>query len=232
MALHLFLINNNFCKGEITMTTQCVSKPKQTCQVKGCNRECHAKEYCKKHYCQMHRHGKILPRTIRTPNEFVFKGNICKIKLYNRKHEEIAEAIIDKKDFILIKDKKWHLLSKGYVATGAGRKQQLLHWMIIGKPFYPYETDHKDQDKLNNRKDNLRHCTSSQNEINKKLRKNNTSGYTGVLWRKDTQKWSVSLGYQGKQIRLGCYQTKEKAAKVYNKAVVRLFGEYAVLNNI
>ena len=214
------------------MTAQCVSKPKQVCQAKGCDRKYCAKGYCAKHYYQMHRYGKILSRTRNTPNEFVFEGDICKIKLYNKKYEEIAEAIIDKKDFILIKDKKWCLLSCGYAATGSGKKQQRLHWMIIGKPIYPYRTDHKDQNKLNNRKDNLRHCTSSQNEMNKNLRKDNTSGYKGVYRHKGVQAWRAFLGYHRKQIHLGCYQTKEKAAEAYNEAALRFFGEYAVLNNI
>lgn len=90
--------------------------------------------------------------------------------------------------------------------------------------------DHKDRDPLNNQKGNLRDATRSQNGANSKLQSNNTSGYRGVGFHRKLQKWTAEITVRGTHIRLGCFHDPVEAAKAYDKAAKRYFGDFATLN--
>jgi len=92
--------------------------------------------------------------------------------------------------------------------------------------------DHKNHDSLDNRKDNLRLCTKSQNQMNKRIQKNNTSGYVGVSFRKELNKWQAYITKDKKRIYLGFHIKKSEAAEAYNKKALELFGEFANPNII
>lgn len=93
-------------------------------------------------------------------------------------------AIVDDEDYDELSRWKWCISSKGYaVRNGSGqRKGQTIHMHreIIGVPPDGMETDHKNQNKIDNRKVNLRHCTRTVNQCNKGKYQNNKSGVTGV----------------------------------------------------
>ena len=96
--------------------------------------------------------------------------------------------------------------------------------------------DHKDSNKLNNQKDNLRICTYAQNQYNqKKTRIGTSSKYKGVgLWKRDN-KWQAYIGFQdaaGKKtkVHLGFFFDEEEAAIMYDEAAREYFGEFAALN--
>lgn len=86
--------------------------------------------------------------------------------------------------------------------------------------------DHIDRNGLNNQRDNFRPCSASQNGINQKRRKDNTSGFKGVSWHKPSRSWQARL----RQKVLGFFSDAESAARAYNEAAFREFGEFAVLN--
>ena len=88
----------------------------------------------------------------------------------------------------------------------------------------PEEIDHIDVDTSNNRINNLREATCSENQANKKLKANNTSGFKGVSW--DRGKWIAQITINYKIIRLGRYERAEDAHAAYVKAAVEKFGEY------
>jgi hypothetical protein len=88
--------------------------------------------------------------------------------------------------------------------------------------------DHKNRNTLDNRKENLRECTYSENNINCGIKKNNTSGFKGV--NKHANKWRAYIKYNNKQIHLGTFENIIEAALAYNKKAIELFGEFAVLN--
>ena len=90
--------------------------------------------------------------------------------------------------------------------------------------------DHKDGDTLNNTRGNLRLCTKSQNQFNRKLSSNNTSGYKGVHWRKSANKWHAVIYFNKKQISLGNFTCLIKGAKAYDEAATKYFGKFARLN--
>jgi len=89
------------------------------------------------------------------------------------------------------------------------------------------ELDHKDRNKLNNRKENFRPATHSQNSMNKDLQSNNTSGIIGVHWYSSKDKWASGIMLNRKQIHLGYYINKDDAIKARLKAEQQYFGEFA-----
>jgi hypothetical protein len=147
-------------------------------------------------------------------------------------------TILDDNDFDYFSKWKWCIDSLGYVRRviylGGGRKHQksksfYLHREILKTP-NGYETDHINRDKLDNRKSNLRITTRQQNGCNRILQSNNTSGYRGVTWNKDRQKWQAQIKAYQKHYYLGLFNDKFDAAKAYNKAAIKYFNRFAKLN--
>ncbi len=86
--------------------------------------------------------------------------------------------------------------------------------------------DHQDGNTLNNRWQNLRECTHSQNAANRGANKNNKLGIKGVyLFAPGV--YRAEIGINGKKIRLGLHKTPEAAAHAYRKAAKKYFGEFA-----
>lgn len=86
--------------------------------------------------------------------------------------------------------------------------------------------DHIDGNPLNNRRSNLRIATPRQNALNSRKRIDNTSGYKGVTYRKDNNKWRARICKNGKRITLGYADTAEDAFKLYQAAAQQEYGEY------
>lgn len=105
-----------------------------------------------------------------------------------------------------------------------------MHRLILNAPDH-VRVDHRNGDGLDNRRDNLRYATTSQNCGNQRVGRNNTSGYKGVTPR-PSGKWRARIMYQRQCQHLGEYETKEDAARAYNEAALRLFGPFARLNPI
>jgi hypothetical protein len=103
---------------------------------------------------------------------------------------------------------------------------------LVGEAFIPNPdnklcVDHIDCNKQNNNIDNLRWATKAENNKNRQLMKNNSSGYVGVYYDKRCNKWTAKIGHEGKLKNLGIFDKKEDALKVRLKAVQKYHGEYA-----
>lgn len=87
--------------------------------------------------------------------------------------------------------------------------------------------DHKDHDGLNNQKSNLRPCTPGENAIHFSHRRaNNRSGFRGVGWHKQRGRWRARLD----EINLGLFDDPAEAARAYDAAAIKEYGEFACLN--
>jgi len=89
-----------------------------------------------------------------------------------------------------------------------------------------FETDHIDRDKLNNRRENLRTATTSQNHGNLKAFKNNKLGVKGVSLHK-CGKYVAQIKIGKDNIYLGLFSTIEDAKKSYDEAAQLYFGEFS-----
>jgi hypothetical protein len=85
---------------------------------------------------------------------------------------------------------------------------------------------------LDNRRENLRICTNAQNIQNSKRRSDNTSGFKGVSFEKDSGKWVARVTIPGTktQKNLGRYDSAEEAGRVYDEAAKMHYGEFALPN--
>ena len=122
------------------------------------------------------------------------------------------------------------LCSNGYRHININRKRYLEHrlaWLYIHGEWPKKEIDHINGIKDDNRIENLREATRSENECNKTKRRDNTSGYKCIGWNKAAQKWCARIQIYNKRKHLGLFDSKEEAYAVYCKAAKELHGEFA-----
>ena len=135
-------------------------------------------------------------------------------------------AVVDKENFEWLNQWKWRTHSKGYAIRMAGGRKNAhviyMHRLINDTPD-GLETDHINQNKLDNRKDNLRSVTRTQNKFNTGLWCKNTSGYKGVTWNKQVSKWQSQIGLNNKNIVLGYFNDIKEASLARVEAERRVF---------
>ena len=109
----------------------------------------------------------------------------------------------------------------GYVFIQLGGKNYRAHrlaWFFVYGEWPIGQIDHIDRDRSNNRISNLRLVTNQDNNKNKAKYLNNSSGCTGVTWRKDRCKWQARIGIDFKQKSLGFYNDFDDAVAARKKA--------------
>ena len=147
---------------------------------------------------------------------------------YLRLTNTILRAEVDDEDYKQCKLYKWSILPDGYVYTCIERKTVKLHSFIANTLV---RVDHKDQNKLNCQRNNLREANRSQNGANrKKLKHGVTSQYKGVSIEPRTGKFAARITINQKTKHLGNFETERQAAHAYDRKAKELFGEFAYLN--
>ena len=151
-------------------------------------------------------------------------------------HKNDYPFYFDKEDYDLISQYTWYKHQDGYLRTCTGQRidengkkhnQYIMMHQLLQQHYYPdsiKEMDHINGKTNDNRKCNLRETTRSQNSQNTKIYANNKSGIRGVY--ELNGKWKAHITFQGQQIHLGTFNTKEEAAAVRLQKEKELFGEY------
>lgn len=150
-------------------------------------------------------------------------------------------TIIDAADYPLVSQFTWHakvdrrkdgtirnVYARRYLY---GKRVGYLHQLLLGPQPKGLEIDHRNRNGLDNRRQNLRVGTISQNRANSRRRHNNKSGLKGV-WsaRGNGNRWRAGLRVNGTSIHLGVFTSKEDAARAYGAAARAAFGEFAYVD--
>lgn len=148
------------------------------------------------------------------------------------------ETVVDSDDADLATI-KWYALTKKnarrvYACRDDKNTRQLIHRVILerilGRPLEAKEqVDHRDGDGLNNRRENLRLATASENQRNQHRDRTNTSGFKGACWDKSVNRWKATIKVNRKCIHLGRFDTPEEAHAAYCAAAIKYHGEFARL---
>jgi AP2 domain/HNH endonuclease len=144
-------------------------------------------------------------------------------------------AIVDAEDFEQLNRFNWYAewskTTKSFYAArrDEGGKYLSMHRFVMSAG-PDFEVDHISHDTLDNRKGNLRECTSQHNNCNTRIRSDNTSGFKGVSWSKKLKKWWSNIRVNGKTLHLGYHEKIEDAARAYDAAARKHFGEFASTN--
>jgi hypothetical protein len=117
----------------------------------------------------------------------------------------------------------------GYLYIRILGKVYLHHRMIFLHQYgyLPKMLDHIDGIRHNNKIENLRECSFSENGFNKKLTNKNTSGHKNVVWSKQRKKWRVQMRVYGKNLSFGFYDDIELASLVAEEAREKYHKEFA-----
>lgn len=115
-------------------------------------------------------------------------------------------VIVDDQDYEFLNQWSWKPAGAGYAARNARWGTIYMHRVLVGVPADGKDIDHKNGNKLDNRKANLRVVTHSENQRGfRTLDSRNQSGYRGVNWFKRTSKWVVRIMVDGKNLNLGYF---------------------------
>lgn len=154
-------------------------------------------------------------------NEYREEGNIVYVKLRNTNNEMIC----NKEDWEKFRMHAWKESHKGYAISlykDESKKVHFFHRMVIGAEKGEI-VDHINQNRLDNRRENLRKTSSSMNSFNRKTK--NKSGYSGVTY--SNGKWNVAMTVNYKPIYLGRYEKLEDAIEARKSAELKYRGEYS-----
>lgn len=146
---------------------------------------------------------------------------------YTSKGEEFY---FDLEDYDKIKDYCWHINKEGYVVS---KQAIMMHRVVTDCPVDKL-VDHKhgDDTRNDNRKENLRVCTRSENNRNRKPKLDTKSGAVGVAWHSKNKKWMAQITINKKHIYLGSFDNKEDAINARKDAEEKYFGDFSYDNSM
>jgi hypothetical protein len=128
-------------------------------------------------------------------------------------------VLVSAADRRLVEGHKWHIVAIGkgtYASAKIDGKTVYLHRLVLGlQPGDGLQADHINRNGLDNRRENLRPATDALNRQNFSAEgySNNKSGYRGVHWLEDRQRWGASCCINGKQKRIGRFKDVHEAGR-------------------
>lgn len=143
-----------------------------------------------------------------------------------------SEAIVNIRDFTAVSKYYWNFNSKSdhsYVNARVDGITVRLHELIKRTPS-GFVIDHRNGDRRDNRRNNLRVCRQRRNMCNLVKRKNCTSSKRGVSWHKDSSKWIAQITHAGVNEYIGSFLNEKEAAIAFDKRARKLFGTFGSFN--
>jgi hypothetical protein len=137
-------------------------------------------------------------------------------------------AYVDAEDYEWLSRWTWHL--RGGYAVRAEKWTLIFMHREIAKPPEGMIVDHKNRNKLDNTRENLRVCTYTQNAGNRSKRRGTSSEFRGVSYDKKRGKYFAKASCQGERFFLGFFADERDAARAHDHKAVELFGEFARVN--
>lgn len=123
-----------------------------------------------------------------------------------------------------------HDKAKGYIVISTGRngrcRAHRAAFALMTGAWPIAFVDHIDGDPANNAWENLRQCGHSENMHNRRLQRNNSSGYVGAHWHTKAKRWVSKIRIDGRVVHIGCFDTPELAAIAYAKTAIHSRGEF------
>jgi hypothetical protein len=191
------------------------------CLAEGCDRKYHAKGYCCKHWHQISRHGRLTPEVERMSNN---ENILCSVENCNSKTESKGLCT---KHYLQLKRKgciqERTSIDKNEIIK-CGEYAEVFRFLASAET--GVEVDHKNNNCLDNRKNNLRFCNRAQNTWNTRIRSDNSSGVKGVSFWKKCGMWSAEIQVNGKRIKLGFSKDMLEVIKLRKDAEIKYFGEF------
>lgn len=142
-------------------------------------------------------------------------------------------SIVDDEIFETVKDISWSFQENrknGHKYVRSNNNERIyLHRYIMNNPV-GFVVDHINGNTLDNRKENLRVCTNSQNSSNQKIRKNNQYGLKGISFDRRRGKWYARIKSNNVTKYLGSFYSRYDAALAYNKASKLIHKEFGLTN--
>lgn len=142
-----------------------------------------------------------------------------------------GRVLVDDDDLPTVEPYKWYVRRSGHTAyaltnvrTPEGRQTTLLMHRLLLDVGPGWHVDHANGDGLDNRRANIRPASSSQNQANQHALTRNTSGFRGVDFRDGRWRARITIGYRS--VNLGRFDSAEDAARAYEAAARRHFGEF------
>jgi hypothetical protein len=168
------------------------------------------------------------------PNKAIHNADGTTTIILERRDGGTMETVVDTADFHKydLKRYRWYahtakgehtFYAQSNTPVGGESRTRRMHILLTGEKGY----DHKDRDGLNNRRNNLREASASQQQVNTKTYINNTTGERGAYLDKRSGKYTAWFYTNGKGKNLGRYDTAEEAGAIARAARIAAFGEFA-----
>lgn len=171
--------------------------------------------------------NEIISKTLKKYNKYEFFEDY--VVGYTSNHN--LPFYVDLDDYEKIKDICWIDFTRGTMTLLLGTNVKINNKTKTGIPMHRFlgykNYDHIDRNELNNRKSNLRPCTTLENSRNKNIRQNNKSGFIGVWWNSERNKWEAYIKINNKTKHLGRFVDKNDAVKARLKAEKEYYKEFA-----
>ncbi len=141
-------------------------------------------------------------------------------------------ALVSDRDYAYLRQFKWYCSidrNNPYPQTWNNGEPILMHRMIATRAGFgaAEQVDHRDGNRLNNQRANLRPATKQQNMQNRGATKRSPSGHKGVYWCASSRRWHAAIKVNKKKLFLGSFATLESAVKKRQQAERRYFGTFA-----